>query len=109
MGAKIGKKSLDVKKGLICSSPHVTYYKHQIGRALCQAAHQVGIPLRTIRNIDAHIVALAHQFFLQVTTNTVQHLKFKGLFADAMVTSILAGGIDDSFVLCGKSGIITLL
>src|ERR1700676_5529500 len=46
-------------------TPHgIAHHKDQVSRAFGHAAHQIGIPLRTVGNVDAHLVALAHQFLL---------------------------------------------
>ena len=56
----------------------VAHYKYQICGAFCQAPHKIGIPLRAIGNIDTHVVALLHQFFLQVAADTIEHLELEG-------------------------------
>src|SRR6266566_3167387 len=84
----------------------ITHHKHQVGRTFCHAPQQVRVPLRAIRNIDAHIVSLADQLFLQIAPDAVEHLELESSFTDAVVTRILAGSIDDSLVMRGDGGII---
>src|ERR1700694_2122806 len=46
-------------------APHgIAHHKYQVSRAFGHTAHQIGVPLRTVGNVDAHLVALAHQFLL---------------------------------------------
>ncbi len=49
----------------------VSGQEENVGRAFSQAAHKVGVPLRSKRNIDAHLVALVHQVALQIAAHSI--------------------------------------
>src|SRR5579875_2350680 len=72
----------------------VAHHEYQIGGAFGHTAHQVGIPLRAIRNVDAHVVALLPQLPLQNPANTVEHLEFESRLAGAVITRRSADCVD---------------
>ena len=51
--------------------------EEHVGRSLSQPAHEVGIPLAAKGNVDAHLVAVAHQLALQIAAHSIQHLKLE--------------------------------
>jgi hypothetical protein len=52
--------------------------EEHVRRALGQAAHEVGIPLRAERNVDPQAISLAHQLLLEIAAHTVEHLELVG-------------------------------
>ncbi len=61
----------------VTSPEQILQNKNRVGRTLCQAAHEVGIPLRSEGNVHAAAPAFLDQALLKVAADAVQHLKLK--------------------------------
>ncbi len=70
-----------------------------ICRSFRQAAHEIGIPLGTEWNVNAHAPSFAHQPPLQVAANAVEHLKLKGVAWNIFLRGKCFGLIDDLLVV----------
>src|SRR5690242_16660588 len=79
--------------------------EHQVGRALGHPARQVGIPLRAEGNVDADVIALARQLFLQVTADAIEHLELEARARDVVRLGVTDGLTDDMLVVSGDGGI----
>src|SRR5205085_7271753 len=84
-------------------APKIFRNENCIRLPLCQTPHQVRIPFSAKWYINTHTPAIAYQFFLQVATDTVQHLKFKCIARDLFLNGKSFGLIDDVFVVCGQA------
>src|SRR5664279_1365792 len=82
---------------------HVPCDEDHVGGALRQASHEVRIPLRPERNIDAQAVAFAHQLLLQIATHAMQHLKLIRGVRDVLRARELFYLGDDLLVVCGNA------
>src|SRR6185437_16318297 len=98
------------------STPRAEQFAHNVagnerhvGRTLCQAAHEIRIPLRPERNIHTHVVALPHELFLQVATHSVEHLEFESFGADLVFPHEAPDPRDDRGIVRGQSRIVPLL
>src|SRR6185312_7928950 len=86
----------------------VAGHERDIGGTLCEAAHEVRIPLCTERNIAPHPPALADDLLLQVAANPVQHLEFEAIGLDVVLACELLHLLDYDFVVRGDAGIGTV-
>src|SRR6185295_18433500 len=55
----------------------ILQHEPHIRRALSQSAHEVRIPVFSIRNIDPYVETIPGELMLKVTADTVKHLKLK--------------------------------
>src|SRR5215213_4210212 len=62
----------------------ILHYEPHIRRTFRQPAHEVRIPVFTIRNIDSYIETIACELSLKITPDAVKHLKLKLLFPDSL-------------------------
>src|SRR6266852_5879055 len=76
-----------------------------VGRAFGQASHKVGIPFRAERDVNPHPPSLSYQALLQIATDAIKHLKFKGVARNAVLGSEGLGLVDDFFVM-GRQTVI---
>jgi len=49
----------------------------RVGGAFGEAAHQIRIPLRSKRDVDAHAPSVANELLLQIAADSVEHLKLE--------------------------------
>src|ERR1035437_92128 len=59
--------------------------EREVCRTLREAAHEILVPLRAERNVDAQPVAVARELVLQVAPHAVQHLELEARALDAML------------------------
>src|SRR5947209_969315 len=64
------------------SAQHVLEDEPEVGRALRQAAHQVGIPMCAERRVHAHPVSLRNQSCLDIAPDAVKHLELEPIRSD---------------------------
>src|SRR5215213_4073777 len=69
-------------QSLISTFHEVLHHEPNICRALGQPAHEVRIPMFSVRNIDAHVEAVVRELSLQVAPHAEKHLELKLLFSD---------------------------
>src|SRR4030095_1052538 len=69
-------------RGAICQlfAKEIRDKEPNVRGSLSKTTHEIGIPLRPEGNINTHRIAVFHKPFLQVTSNTVQHLELNGVF-----------------------------
>ncbi len=84
-------------------------YRRDVCRPLAQAAHEVGKPLPSERNVDAHAVTLRDERGLQIAAHAVQQLEFVPFRAYApcgrpLLCEPVHGGI-----VRGKGGVVALI
>src|SRR6476660_3132393 len=60
-----------------CLADHVARDESHVRRPLCQATHEIRIPLRAEGHIDTHSISVAHELLLQVAADAVEHLKLE--------------------------------
>src|SRR6266542_4348597 len=82
--------------------------ERNVGRPLCQPAHEIRIPLRAERNIDAHAVALANQRVLKIAANSVEHLELEARRLDRLLDGEALRLANECFVMCCDAGIIAV-
>ena len=74
-----------------------------IGGALTQSPHKVGIPLAAERDVDADPPALAHQTLLQVAADAIKHLELERIAGQFFCSGKSLGLPNDIFVVRGQS------
>jgi hypothetical protein len=77
--------------------------EEDVGGALGQAAHEVGVPLGAEWNVDADAEAFGSELSLQVAADAVEHLELEGGFGDVVFADEVAHGFDDGFVVGGEA------
>lgn len=63
--------------------------KPDICGALCQTAHEIRIPMSPEWNIHTYRITFLEKFLLQITSNSVKHLKLQPVLGEAYFSSIL--------------------
>src|SRR5439155_5991072 len=76
--------------------------KHNIGRALSQAPHEIRIPGLAKGHVEAQTITFANQAPLEVTPDAVKHLKFKAIPRDFAGAHEAFGLVDYLFVVRGN-------
>ncbi len=61
----------------------------------------------SIRDIDSYVETVAGELALQVTTDTVEHLKFVLLLPDSFTRSKIDGGVDHLRIVRGDAVVNT--
>src|SRR5271168_1251011 len=92
---------LDVEIDLVLEE--VLDEEDDVGGALGEATHEVGVPLRTEGNVDADPIALGHQAVLEIAADAVEHLEFEGASVDLVVVDERAHLVDDGFIVGGDA------
>ena len=82
---------------------HVSGYEEDVGGALGEAAHEVGVPLVAEGNVDADVVAFFDELLLEVATDAVEHLEFEAGGRDVVFFGVGFGGFDHFFIVCGEA------
>jgi hypothetical protein len=77
--------------------------KENVGGALGEAAHEVGVPLWTEGDVDADAVALGREAVLEIAANAVEHLKLEGMLVDLVGLDEGAHLVDDRLVVGGDA------
>src|SRR5687767_2577953 len=88
---------------LLLTFHEVLHHKPDICRALGKPAHEVRIPVFSVRNIDAHVEAVSRELSLQVAPDAEEHLKLKLLFADAFALCEARRGVDHCWIVRGDA------
>src|SRR5581483_3803569 len=84
----------------------VAHHEPDVRRALGQAAHQIRIPGVPEWNVHTHAMPRGHVSALQIAANAIEHLNLIRVFRDAMRRREINRRPQQSFVMCGQSGII---
>src|ERR1041385_4069970 len=77
----------------------VLQHEPDIRRSLSQPAHEVRIPVFPVRDIDSHVESVAGQLPLQITPDTVKHLKLELLFPNSLAGREFHRGIDHFWIV----------
>src|SRR5215217_3396673 len=72
----------------------ILQHEPDIRRPLGEPAHEVRIPVFSVRNIDSQVESVARELSLQITPHTVEHLKLVLLFPDTFPFSEVDRSID---------------
>src|SRR5262249_41265023 len=80
-------------------SEQIPQDEQRVRRTFRQTAHEVGIPLRPERNINAAAPAFFHQAVLQVTADAVEHLKLERRRRDLLLLCELDGCANHALVV----------
>src|SRR5215212_5015907 len=81
-------------QSLILAFREILQHEPDIRRPLGEPAHEVRIPVFSIRNIDSQVETVARELSLQVSPHTVQHLKLVLLFRDSFTLGKVDRGVD---------------
>src|SRR3954447_285022 len=76
-----------------------------IGRPLGETPHEVPVPLRPVRHVDAHGLALARETALLVGADAVEHLVLVVAGRSAMADGERAGDVDQARVVRRHHGV----
>jgi hypothetical protein len=77
--------------------------EEDVGGAFGEAAHEVGVPLRSEGNVDADAEALGGEFALEVAADAVEHLELEGGFGEVVLGDEAGELVDDGFVVGGNA------
>src|SRR6185369_2919290 len=83
----------------VLGTKHVFCYEPGVGRALCQAAHEVGVPLGAEWDVNAYAPTFLGQAFLEVATDSVEHLEFEGAFGNSFLEGPGFDLFDDALIV----------
>src|SRR5690606_33774804 len=72
---------------------------------LAKAAGEVGKPLRAVRDVHAHVVALAAKLDLLLRPETVEHLELEAIRRNALLHHELFCRVDQAVVVGGNAGV----
>src|SRR5215208_5032202 len=64
------------------------HHKAEVGGTFAKTTHEVWKPFASKRDIESHRVAVRRQFRLQVASNSIQHLEFEPVVADATLGGV---------------------
>src|SRR5258707_645959 len=84
-------------------SQHVSCDKQNIGRTFTQTPHEIRIPFRAERYVNAHAPSVTNKLLLEVTADAVQHLKFKRISRNIFASREGLCLADDLFVVCRQT------
>src|ERR1700674_3286723 len=76
---------------------------------LCEAAHQIWVPLRSEGDVNPHAIPLAHELVLQIAPHSVQHLELEATGRDLSLLRESLRLSDDGFVVRRDAGIVPVL
>src|SRR5579862_3373865 len=79
----------------------VAHDEKQIRRPFRQPPHEISIPLRPIRNIQADAPSLLDQRPLQAPPDAVEHLEFEAVCGNIVLAREGLGGRNDGVVVRG--------
>src|SRR4051812_44136322 len=79
-----------------------------VGRPLGEASHQIWIPLRAERDIDAHAITFPNQSVLQISADPIEYLKLIATRSAGLLFCESPGLPDDRFVVSGETRIVPL-
>src|SRR5215217_3836012 len=91
-------------QSLICSTSalrEILQDKPDVRRAFGQPAHEVRIPVFSVRHIDPHVEAVACQLMLKVASHAIQHLKLILLFSNPFTRGEVDRRVDHLRIVCG--------
>src|SRR5258707_3768696 len=77
--------------------------EEDVGGALGEAAHEVGVPLRAEGDVDADAVALGGEAALEIAAYAVEHLELEGVLVDLVLVDEVAHLVDDGLVVGGDA------
>jgi len=77
--------------------------EEDVGGTFCEAAHEVGVPLRTEGNVDADAEALRGELALEVAADAVEHLELEGGFGNVVLGDEAGEFVNDGFVVGGDA------
>src|SRR6185437_9724149 len=77
--------------------------EEDVGGALGEAAHEVGVPLGAEWGVDAEVVAFCYERALEVAADSVQHLELEAAFGDGFFLNEAFGGGDHGWVVGGDA------
>src|SRR3569832_2670105 len=66
----------------------ILQHEPHVRRPLGQPAHEVRIPVFSIRNIDPDVEPVARELSLQIAPDAVEHLKLKLFFSDSLTFGV---------------------
>src|SRR5579862_5747505 len=76
-----------------------------IGGALSEPAGEIGIPAVAKRHVDSHVEAVRYKRFLQISSNSVQHLVFEPRSVDSLLSNESIEFGDDCAILRCDRGV----
>src|SRR5436190_20947599 len=95
--------SLCASEPLRLPSEQILQNENRVCRPLCKSPHQVWVPLRSERDVDAHAPAVADQLFLKIAADAVKHLKLKCVISDLFGARECERGFDHLRVVRGDA------
>src|SRR5664280_1542579 len=78
-----------------------TQEDHGVGRTLSHPAHEVAVPLRAVRDVDAHLVPAIGDPLLLLRPDAVQHLVLERVRGAVLFVSQCARDLDQAWVMTG--------
>src|SRR5215208_1448922 len=75
------------RKSTASALRQILQHEPDIRRSFGQPAHEVRIPVFSVRNIHSHVESIPRELALKITTHTIQHLKLVLLFSDSFTRS----------------------
>ena len=91
------------------AAEQVSQDEEDVGRALGEAAHEVGIPGVAVRDVQAEAKAVGDQHALEIAADAVQHLEFEGGGGAAAAGGVLEDEVDHAGIVGGEGGILALV
>src|SRR6266545_3533214 len=79
--------------------------EENVGGALGEAAHEVGVPGAAEGYVDADPVALGGEAALEGAADAVEHLELEGVFGNAAGGGEVDGLVEDALVVGGDGGV----
>ena len=77
--------------------------EEDVGGALGEAAHEVGVPLGAEGDVDADAIAFGGEAALEVAADAVEHLELEGVLVDLVLVDEVAHLVDDGLVVGGDA------
>src|ERR1700741_368087 len=87
LGLRLGKVRLSISRGVLFPQ-NSAHHKAEVGRTFAQTPHEIREPLPTERDVQTHPIALGRECPLQVTSDSIQHLKLEAVLRDALVQRV---------------------
>ena len=81
---------------------HILGDEEDVGGALGEATHEVGIPLVAERDVDPNVVALGDELTLQIAADSEEHLELEAAAIDAALGDEGLGGSNHFLVVRGE-------
>src|SRR5829696_5776815 len=94
-------------QSFISTLREILQHEPHIRRTLSEPAHEVRIPVFSVRNIDSHVVTIPGELMLKIPADTVEHLKLELFLPDPFARGKFNRRIDHLRIVRGDAVIDT--